>query len=101
MSDRTPETPTVAIIVADRGHVLVGRLSRHPDLAFHWRLEPGRIIRRWGTSEGLAQLARGPLESTVLDAPANVSVPFRAVLYILDAEAEGWLPHLPVPTSAP
>lgn len=88
------EDGEVKILVLDRGHVLVGRVSRHPDLAFFWRVSPARVIRRWGTERGIAQLAGGPLSGTVLDDAADESVPFRAVIRILDASEEGWGSHL-------
>ena len=85
----------IRIMVLDRGRVKVGRLSYHPDLAFHWLLEDARIIRRWGTSRGLEQIARdGPTSETVLDLACDCIVPFRGVIEILEANAEKWEPHL-------
>lgn len=84
----------IRIFVLDRGHVLVGRASLHPDLAFHWRLRDARTIRVWGTTEGIAQLCKGPRKDTKLDARADVTIGFRAVLYILDADAKAWEKHL-------
>ncbi len=78
------------ILVLDRGHVLVGRVQPHPKLAFHWLVSPGRTIRRWGTAEGLPQLANGPLADTVLDAIGTFSVPWRAVLFLIDVKESAW-----------
>lgn len=90
MAEATPETK---ILVLDRGHVLVGRIVPHPKLAFHW-LVTGRTIRRWGTSEGLAELANGPLAETVLDAVGTFSVPWRALLFFIDVKEDAWQAHL-------
>ena len=91
MSDKNEE---IRILMLDRGHVLVGRVSLHPDLAFHWRVTSARTIRQWGTTRGLAQLVSGPTKDTVLDDPANETIGFRAVLRILDASADGWEKYL-------
>ncbi len=80
----------VKILVLDRGFVLVGRVERHPDLAFHWRVAPARCVRRWGTTGGLAQLRSGKRPETQLDDVSAETVPFRAVLRILDVEEGAW-----------
>ena len=84
------DEPETKILVLDRGHVLVGRIVPHPTLAFHWLVSPGRTIRRWGTDQGLPQLADGPLADTVLDAIGTFSVPWRAVLFLIDVKEEAW-----------
>ncbi len=90
----------VRIIVLDRGFVCVGTLEPHPDFAFHW-LFTGRTIRRWGTTQGLAELTEGPLNNTVLDAPETSDIPWRAVLKTLHVSEEKWLPHLsPTPATS-
>lgn len=93
----------IRIVVMDRGHIWVGRVSLLPDLAFHWLLS-GRCIRRWGTTNGLAQLQSGPTENTVMDDHAEIEVPFRAVLYFLRVNQPAWessLSSAPVPKTRP
>ncbi len=85
---------SIKIMILDRGHVRVARVSRHPDLGFHWLLSPGRTIRRWGTTNGLNELVNGPLEATILDALAVSAVPYRAVLEIIDVSEEAWSQYL-------
>lgn len=82
------------IVVMDRGFVVVGMVLKHPELAFHWRISPSRTVRRWGTTNGLAELANGPLANTILDPVCHRTVPFRAVLDILDAKEDKWRKHL-------
>ena len=77
------------IMVLDRGFVIVGKV-RMDELAYHWRISPGRTIRVWGTKNGLTELCAGPRKETVLDPIAHESVPFRAVLRIIDASEDGW-----------
>src|SRR5690349_13226036 len=85
----------IRILVLDRGRVKVGRLSYHPQLAFHWFFEDARVIRRWGTTQGLEQIARdGPTSETVLDLACDCIIPFRGVIEILEANAEKWEAHL-------
>lgn len=53
------------ICVLHRGWVLIGNLDREGDEYF---LTNAFVIRRWGTSEGLGELAmKGPLPETKLD----------------------------------
>ena len=82
------------LFVLDRGFIVVGRAQVHPLLAFHWLVSPGRTVRRWGTSRGLAELVGGPNSETVLDDPAERSIPWRAVIEMIRVEEDKWLPHL-------
>lgn len=91
--------PAIRLLVLDRGHVLVGR-SVPPDTVGLWlAVTDVRVVRRWGTTEGLGQLAAGPTADTVLDARMDrVTVPVRAILFTLDSLSEElWSPHLSSP----
>ena len=49
-----------------------------------------KVIRRWGTTKGIGQLARGPLPDTLtdlIDAPSRIEG--HAVLFTIDAT--GWV----------
>jgi hypothetical protein len=55
----------VQICVLQRGWVVVGDFSQDGAQCF---VRNGYVVRRWGTSEGLGELAaRGPLKDTKLD----------------------------------
>jgi hypothetical protein len=84
----------IKILVLDRGFVKVGRVSSHPTLAFHWLLSPARTIRNWGTSNGLGELVKGPTDNTVLDLPTTSTIPFRAVIEIIDVDEREWKTYL-------
>lgn len=85
----------IKIGVLDRGFVVVGRWKLHTDLAYHWRISPCRIIRVWGTSNGLTELCAGPIRGkTILDPVSHETIPFRFVGRIIDASEEGWRKHL-------
>lgn len=77
------------IIVAQRGWVVVGDVKSEGDELV---IENASVIRRWGTSNGLPQLANeGPLENTVLD---KSDYPIRihplSVVMKLDVNPEKW-----------
>ena len=58
----------VRIVLLQRGNVLVGYHSRSGD---DCKLERASVIRRWGTTKGLGEIASGgPTADTILD-PAN------------------------------
>lgn len=87
-----PFTPTRkfgrCLVVADRAHVWVGDVDQDDE---YLRITGARAVRRWGTSEGLNQLAAsGPLPSTRLDAAADLFVSRRAVIAVIPCEAGKW-----------
>ena len=55
----------LSIVILQRGWVMVGRLEEDGDM---FKLHNGAVIRKWGTTAGLPELAeKGPLSGTVLD----------------------------------
>lgn len=86
MSEQWP----VRILVLDRGFVQACRCPDPQQYALWLPYTHGRTIRRWGTSQGLAELCDGPLAETVLDnlEPAG-NVPVRAVLKVLELTETG------------
>ena len=80
--DKKTKTPkvTTQILVADRGFVWVGKVTREKD--YH-RIDNCRNIRKWGTEKGLGQLKDGPLSNTVLDDCGTVLVPHHAVIALI------------------
>jgi len=80
------------IVVADRGHVWVCKSATETPNWLH--LANARIIRQWGTTNGLNSLVSGPTENTVLDDTAPiVSVAMRAVIAVIPCTG-GWDKHL-------
>lgn len=85
-------TSGFGIIVADRAHVFVGNyyMSENDEQFIH--LTGASIIRRWGTTKGLGQLAKeGPTSNTVLD-PMNAPVYLNkdALLFVVDTDKSLW-----------
>jgi hypothetical protein len=77
----------IAIVVADRGFVYVGNVEVDAD----WCIVTGaKNIRQWGTTKGLGELVNGPTSSTKLDTVGTVRIPMRAVISIIDVNADAW-----------
>lgn len=76
------------IVIAERGWVYVGKVSRVQDMLV---ISNCRNIRRWGTERGLGQLAlEGPTEDTVLDSYGTVRIHVLAVCGEVDCNDEIW-----------
>jgi len=59
------EVPKIEIVVLQRGWVVVGRFHKKD---YSCQVLNGYVIRKWGTTKGLGQLALdGPTSDTVLD----------------------------------
>jgi hypothetical protein len=55
----------IRIVILQRGWVAVGRYHRRGGYV---RLTDAAVVRRWGTTKGLGELAaRGPMPDTILD----------------------------------
>jgi hypothetical protein len=86
----------IRILVLDRGWVVVG-VCPHPSEVGMWLpVKGGRVIRRWGASKGLEEIAaKGPLSGTTLDDPAaEQTVPVRAIIRVIEVEEAKWKSHV-------
>lgn len=77
-----------AVVVADRGFVYVGET----EIDDQWCvITNARNIRVWGTKNGLGELVlNGPLTETKLDLIGTVRIPMRAIISVIDTEADKW-----------
>jgi hypothetical protein len=83
-----PAVTSFKIVVLDRGFVYVGNVSWDGDMLV---ITAARNIRRWGTTQGLGELARlGPRPNTVLDDVGTVRAPARALISLIDTEDSLW-----------
>jgi hypothetical protein len=82
----------IRIAVLQRGWVAVGRFAKEGE---ECALTGASIIRRWGTTKGLGEIARGgPTDQTVLDPAEPIRYhPLTAVLH-MDCNEEKWAPHV-------
>ena len=80
------------ILVLQRGWVVVGDLECDTETLV--RLKHASVIRRWGTTKGLPQLAQeGPQPNTILDGCTVVEVHPLAIVLRLPTKAELWGDH--------
>ena len=78
-------TGDLKIVVLQRGWILIGRFKRDGDKC---ALHNAQVIRRWGTSKGLGELAlEGKKKDTILD-PTNGLVEFDALTMVLSISAK-------------
>lgn len=88
MSD---EKAPIRIVVAQRGWVFCGRVSREEHEIV---LRDAKNIRRWGTKKGLGELWSGPRTETVLDEAGTVRLhPLQCIAQI-DVDQKSWEGHL-------
>lgn len=80
----------IRIVVLQRGWIAVGHYYRSGN---ECRLENACIIRRWGTSNGLPELAeKGPLAETKLEkSKGDIRFHRSAEVLTLDCEESKWL----------
>jgi hypothetical protein len=91
----TPELKDgdIKICVLQRGWALIGRFSKDDSDCL---LKDAQVIRCWGTTKGLGQLAKeGPTSSTKLD-PCNGDVQFDylTVVLTIKVDQEVWAKKL-------
>ena len=83
-----PELLPVRILVLQRGWAVVGR--HHRDGVEHV-LTDASVIRRWGTSRGIGEIAlAGPTRDTVPDKAGTVRAHELATVLILDCDSAAW-----------
>ncbi len=76
------------IVVLHRGWIVVGNVSTSENEVL---VEGGHVIRRWGTTEGLGEIAiKGPLPQTKLDKIPTLRVHCLGVVLTLDCNQEKW-----------
>lgn len=83
-----PSDSPIQIVVLQRGNVVVGRFSIDGEMC---RLENASVIRVWGTTKGLGQIAlNGPTSKTVLDAAGTIKFHIMTTVMMLDCDESQW-----------
>lgn len=78
----------IRIVILDKGFASVGVYSQGTDWC---ELENAAVIRRWGTTRGLGEIAEnGPTSQTVLDKTPKQKFPARAVINTIECVTEKW-----------
>ena len=76
------------IVLAEFGHVWVGRVSRGQDTL---RITDAACVRRWGTKYGLGEIALGgPNGDTMLDEIGSMDVELSRVIATIDCNEARW-----------
>ena len=76
------------IVVLQRGWVVVGTYSQSGETS---TISNAKIIRRWGTTKGLGELAeKGPLPNTVLDSCPPVRFHVREAVFAMEVNDDAW-----------
>lgn len=77
----------IRIVIAQRGWVFVGRVSREEhEIVVH----DAKNIRRWGTTKGLGELWSGPKRETVLDEAGTVRLHPLQIIAQIDVDQKAW-----------
>jgi hypothetical protein len=79
----------IKIVILQRGHVMVGRFERD---GMECKLHDASVIRVWGTTNGLGQIADdGPTSSTKLDKTNGlVEFNYLTVVATIACRGEKW-----------
>lgn len=76
------------IVILPRGWVCLGDFSDDGTWGY---LENAHVVRRWGTTKGLGELAKnGPTASTILDATPKQRFPLSAVINMIECDEKAW-----------
>lgn len=83
-----PKNSNIKIVVLQRGWALIGRWNQDGDMC---HLDNGHVIRLWGTTKGLGQLAlEGKTSSTKLDKAGSVDFHILTTVLVIDADEKLW-----------
>lgn len=82
------ECHDIKIAILQRGWVMVGKFGQEGPNCF---LEEAAVIRSWGTSKGIGEIAlNGPTDSTKLDPCGGVKFHELTTVAILDCNQDKW-----------
>lgn len=88
----TESKPDIRIAFLQRGIVLVGRYCRDGDYCY---LRGGAVIRRWGTTEGIGEIAKGgPTERTILDPLPEIEWHVLTGVMTIRCDPDQWAAHV-------
>ena len=83
-----PKNSDIKIVVLQRGWVMIGRYSKDGDIC---TLENAHVIRVWGTTKGLGELAlEGKQSGTKLDKAGHVEFHILTVVATVNCDDSKW-----------
>lgn len=79
----------IRIVILQRSWAMVGRFERY---ASDCKLHDASVIRRWGTTNGLGQIAKdGPTDETILDkCNGEVCFDYLTVVATIQCDENKW-----------
>lgn len=78
----------IQIVKMPYANDVVGRVVDNGD---YLEIFDAAVIRRWGTTNGLGEIAMGgPTSDTVLDGCPRIKVEKTAIIYTIDCVCEAW-----------
>jgi hypothetical protein len=78
----------IRIVILQRGWIFVGKYFEHGEKC---RLENANVIRNWGTTKGLGEIAdNGPTSSTKLDPTPTVEFHKLTVIATIKCDTTVW-----------
>jgi hypothetical protein len=78
----------VKIAILQRGWAMIGRFERKGN---NCKLSDASVIRRWGTTQGLGELAlNGKTSNTILDKAGSVEFDYLTVVALIDCDPKKW-----------
>jgi len=87
-----PKNSDIKIVVLQRGWVMIGRYSKKDDIC---TLENAYVIRQWGTTKGLGELAlEGKQSATKLDKAGHVEFHILTVVATVNCDDKKWYSEL-------
>lgn len=87
-------TGEIRIVVLQRGWIVVGHFNKNGS---DCSLEKASVIRSWGTTKGLGEIAKnGPTSKTVLDPCPVVRFNELTSILMIDCAEEKWENKLPL-----
>ena len=83
----------IKIVILQRGWVMVGRLEKNGS---ECKLHSASVIRNWGTTKGLGEIAgSGPTKDTKIDATNGlVEFDYLTVVATISCNAYAWAKHV-------
>lgn len=83
-----PKNSDIKIVVLQRGWVMIGRYTKAGDTV---TLENAHVIRTWGTTKGLGELAfEGKKANTKLDKAGHVEFHVLTVVATINCDDKKW-----------
>jgi hypothetical protein len=87
-SESEYQSSPIQILVLNRGWNVIGNVKEKDGKTY---ITNASIIRRWGTTQGLGELAiKGKLPLTILDKCLDIAVDTANVIFVMNCDQSKW-----------